>query len=106
MPRDGLQGHIQPLLVDGEWKLRITELADRRGHTQLSLSRFKEWIDDHRASETMSVSEDLVRQDKDEPLILFRLHRGILKEFDGGFSRASPQGTADGVVVWIDQQPP
>jgi hypothetical protein len=96
---------IQPLLVDDEWKLRITELADRRGHTELSLSRFSEWIDDRRTWDVQSVAEKLVRHDREEPLILFRLHRGILKEFAGGFSLASPQGTADGMVVWIDQNP-
>jgi hypothetical protein len=40
------------------------------------------------------------------PLVLYRLHRGIFKEFERGLSRASPQGTADGMVVWIDLRGP
>lgn len=66
-----------------------------------------DWLSDRR-SRTMSsdVGASQKSFEPGEPILLVHLQRPVITETPGGgYTSRSPQGPADGVVLWIEQQP-
>ncbi len=95
---------VQMVKVDSQWRIRVSRLSGNRTHSSSSLAEFNDWLDDRRAWQFDSaVGEKVVTSSKDQPLILFGLRRGVVKESGNNYGVSSPQGPADGIIIWIDQ---
>lgn len=96
---------VQMEKVGDEWHLRVSRLTGTRSHSNSTLPGFTAWLDDRRAWQFDTVvGEKVVTCSKNEPLVLFALRRGVVEEPGAHrYSVSSPQGTADGIIIWIDQ---
>lgn len=88
---------------DGEWVLEANRLDESHHRHGVNLSSHAEWIDDRRTWDISSKGWDAEVIEPGQPIVLFSLYRGVLKEFEGGYSRSSAQGLADGVILWIEE---
>ncbi len=89
---------------DGEWILEATRLDESHDRYGQGLSRrHAEWLDDRRTWDVRSVGRNAKVIAPGEPIVLFSLYRGVLKEFERAYSSSPAQGIADGMIVWIEE---
>jgi hypothetical protein len=88
---------------DGKWVLEANRLDESHDRDGTNLSSHAKWLDDPRTWDASSIARNAKVIERGQPIVLFSLYRGVLREFDGGYSCRSAQGLADGVILWIEE---
>jgi hypothetical protein len=89
---------------NGEWILEATRLDESHDRYGRGLSRrHAEWLDDQRTWDVRSVGRNAEVIAPGEPIVLFSLYRGVLKEFERAYSKGPAHGIADGMILWIEE---
>ncbi|MCI0332835.1 MAG: hypothetical protein L0228_06395 [Planctomycetes bacterium] len=94
---------------DGDqWKLVTKSSGGRGGGSDTIYQPSGDWLSspEHALSSSGMTSRQQTVFEPGEPIMLVKCLKPIITRFAGGYSARSPEGAADGFVMWIEEHNP